>query len=191
MLSGQQGMKRVDIAAQQPRKGGDAVCRRRPVDLAPAGEEIGWRGRGYARSVPHCRPRSRRDGPKRGSRAARRHAAATTPNNSFRRHIRSARSGLGEDPAAAQAAEAIDLGEAVGGDELRAEMRGRARARRCVEIDLVDQHARRRASPIARSVSSSARLPDGIVEIGEQDQPGPRRDMAGNRVGIEPEACRA
>src|SRR6185503_14911661 len=55
---------------------------------------------------------------------------------------------LGQDPAAADAAEPIDLGKTVGGDELRAEMRSRARARRCIEIDLVDQHARpERADP--------------------------------------------
>ena len=112
--------------------------------------------------------------------------------------MRSARLGLGEDPAAAQAAEAVDLGQAVGGDEHVAEVDSAAPRRDGgVEIDLVDQHAWRRRGPPARrpraASSSPARLPLGIVEVGEDDQPRalaswPLR-LSPDRAGTRSPAC--
>ena len=77
--------------------------------------------------------------------------------------------GLGEDPAATEAAQAIDLGQAVGADELRAEVHGAAARRdRGIEIDFVDQHPGADAaasSPMARNSSSSARSPLGLWRL--------------------------
>ena len=58
---------------------------------------------------------------------------------------------LGEYPAAAEPAQAVNLGQAVRADELRTEMRG-APTRRDggVEIDLVDQDARVSLAAIVR-----------------------------------------
>ena len=77
-------------------------------------------------------------------------------------------SGLGEDPAAAQAAEAVDLGEAAGADELGAEMDRAAAAAERRSRDRPRRSGRARRSrklPIARGSARSARAQLGLWRL--------------------------
>ena len=74
--------------------------------------------------------------------------AGMDANRSFSRHMARARSGSRQNPSTAQAAQAVNLGQAAGDDELRSQMiRGLRRVGvNRVEIDFVDQHARAHAA---------------------------------------------
>ena len=82
--------------------------------------------------------------------------------------------GLGNDPAAAKTAEAVNLGQAVGRDELGPKMNGARTRRDCgVEIDLVNEHAgasRRRERAKALKSLSSGKSAAGIVKVGDDDE---------------------
>ncbi len=82
---------------------------------------------------------------------------------------------LSQNPAAAQATQAIDLRQAAGDDELRSEVRRRLLRRYgTVQIDLVDQHMGaaslgNRANR-AKIVFAGQRAA-GVVQVGDDDEP--------------------
>src|SRR5205085_10112056 len=82
--------------------------------------------------------------------------------------------GLREDPAAAKAAEAVDLGQAVRDDKLRAEMNRAWTGRNGrVEIDLIDQNP---GSNLACKVAKRPQFgffrkgTARVVQVGDHDQ---------------------
>lgn len=82
---------------------------------------------------------------------------------------------LGQDPAAAQAAEAVDFGEAVGDDEFRSKVeRGSRRVFvNGVQVDLIHQDmCAYTASDVAYLTKRGVRRQDaaGIVQVGDDDQ---------------------
>ncbi len=95
--------------------------------------------------------------------------------------------GRGEDPAAAQAGKAVDLGQARRADEAVAERSGGPLPRNCgIEIDLVDQDMRRRSRRDRPERRLIGEIAGGIVKIGEDDQPG--GSGAVDRLGIDRES---
>jgi hypothetical protein len=82
--------------------------------------------------------------------------------------------GLGEDPPAPQAAQAVDLREAPRHDERRPEVEGAwwRVVEHGVEVDLVDEHlapTRSAMAPTCRSVAVSVRA-GRVVQVGEHDE---------------------
>ena len=95
-----------------------------------------------------------------------------------------------ENPAAAQAGEAIGLGQATCGYEIRPEMEcGPAgRIETGFEINLIDEHMRAEAaSDIAYELQRGIKRAHsgGIMQVGDDDQAGARRDGALHFARIE------
>ena len=163
-----QGIERVGVAAGPARKGDDAVLGGHAVEVVAGGEEgvgsarLRWSIAGVSPSTSSSRVEGDAGQALGLMRLGDAEQVVEPPDPLGQR-------GLGKDPAAAEAAEAIDLGQAVGADELGAESGRRfaAAGRRSRDRLRRSGCGRRPRGELgdARRSSSSARLPVGLWRL--------------------------